>query len=51
MLDSDIKGSGILKGAVPRDWLRALFVIFDVATFEVNMTNHSQDIAKKQFQQ
>ena len=29
-------------------WLLPLLVKIDVATFEVNMTNHSQDIAKKQ---
>ena len=32
-------------------WLLPLLVKIDVATFEVNMTNHSQDIAKKHFQQ
>ena len=32
-------------------WLFLLLVKIDTATFEVNMTNHSQDITKKQFQQ
>ena len=32
-------------------WLLFLLVKTDTAIFEVNMTNHSQDITKKQFQQ
>ena len=32
-------------------WLLLLLVKIDAAIFEVNMTNHSQDITKKQFQQ
>ena len=50
MFDYDIKGFVNLKGEVPRYWLRALLVKFNIATFEVNMTNYSEDIAKRQFQ-
>ena len=32
-------------------WLVPFLAKIDAATFEVNMTNQSQDIMKKQFQQ
>ena len=31
-------------------WLLHLLLKIDAATFEVNMTNHSQDITRKQYQ-